>query len=430
VSTSLRSAFASLAVRDFRYLWLGTAFGHVGFWMQMVAQGWLAYELTSSATFLGLVSAAAGVAGVLLMLPAGVIADRWPRRGVLIWTNVVMGLCPLVLALILWAGVLQPWMLLLVVVVNAGASAVNLPARQSLGPQLVGPSLVSNTIALMAVSFNASRWLGPAFAGALIGIAGPVWAFAVQAAFMVLATAFTVAIGNEPARDSQARRRSIVENLVDGLRYTWREPIVRATVIVSVLHNALGAAYHHLMPVFAGEAVFNIGAPGLGALMASVGVGATIGAFAASVLSGHPRKGIAAFVTALGAGVGMIAFSLSPWPSSAMVALVVIGCLQTLSMTAIQMILNVVTPDEYRGRAMSVYMLTWNAAPLAALPAGWAADQIGAPLTVAGSGLLTIGAFLVAGLALGGLRRFRDDDFARERESAETEARRRELVRP
>jgi hypothetical protein len=94
-----------------------------------------------------------------------------------------------------------------------------------------------------------------------------------------------------------------------------------------------------------------------------------------------------------------------------MVALVVVGCLQTLSMTAIQMILNVVTPDEYRGRAMSVYMLTWNAAPLAALPAGWAADQVGAPITVAGSGVLTILGFLVAALALGGLLRFRDDAY-------------------
>jgi predicted MFS family arabinose efflux permease len=200
-----------------------------------------------------------------------------------------------------------------------------------------------------------------------------------------------------------------LENLVDGLRYTWQEPIVRATVIVSVLHNALGAAYHHLMPVFAGEHVFNIGAPGLGALMASVGIGATVGAFAASVLSGHPRKGVAGLATALGAGMGMVAFALMPWPPAAMAALVVVGCLQTLSMTAIQMILNIVTPDEYRGRAMSVYMLTWNAAPLAALPAGWAADHVGAPLTVAGSGLLTIGAFLFASVALAGLRLFRDD---------------------
>jgi MFS family permease len=94
-----------------------------------------------------------------------------------------------------------------------------------------------------------------------------------------------------------------------------------------------------------------------------------------------------------------------------MLALVLVGCVQTLSMTATQMILNVATPDEYRGRAMSVYMMTWNAAPLSALPAGWIADQVGAPLTVAGSGLLTVIAFLIASVALVGLRRFRDDDY-------------------
>jgi MFS family permease len=91
--SSLRAAFASLEVRDFRFLWLGMVFGHVGFWMQFVAQGWLAYDLTGSATFLGLVSAAGGVPGILLMLPAGVIADRFARRGVLVWTNAAMAGC-------------------------------------------------------------------------------------------------------------------------------------------------------------------------------------------------------------------------------------------------------------------------------------------------------------------------------------------------
>jgi predicted MFS family arabinose efflux permease len=408
VLTSTRSTYASLAIRDFRYLWLGTGFGHVAFWMQIVAQGWLAYELTGSATFLGIIGAANGIPGILLMLPAGVIADRWERRGVLIWTNAAMALGALALTWTVWRGILEPWMLVVIVVFIASASAINLPARQSLGPQLVGPALVSNSIALMAVSFNASRWIGPGLAGVLIASVGAMGAFGIQTALMVLATILTAWIDDEPARDLHARRQSVLENLLDGLRYTWEEPIVRSAVIISILHNAFGAAYHHLMPVFAGEEIFNIGPSGLGALMASIGVGATIGAVASSYLSGYQRKGLAIFATATIAALGMLAFASAPLPVLAMTALVVVGCVQTLSMTANQMILNLATPDEYRGRAMSVFMLTWSVAPIAALPAGAAADVIGAPLTVAISGALSLGAFLIGYAMMAGLRGFRD----------------------
>lgn len=409
VRLSLRPTFASLEDQGFRSLWLGTAFGHLGFWMQIVAQGWLAYELTASATFLGLVAAAGGMPGMLFMLPAGVIADRWPRRGVLIWTNFAMAVAALALAMLLWLDRLEAWMLPVVVFANATASAINLPARQSLGPQLVGPALVANSVALMALSFNASRWLGPAIAGALIAVGGAGAAFAVQAGCMVIATILTIAIRAEPSRGDHPRSRSLRQDLLEGLRYTWRGSVVRATVLVSVLHNALGAVYHHLMPVFAGAQVFNIGAPGLGALMASVGVGATVGAVVASVLSAYPAKGRAAFATAVGSGLAMVVFGVSPSPWLAMAALVIIGCLQTLSMTANQMILNLATPDDFRGRAMSIFMLTWNVAPLSALPAGWIADRVGAPLTVTVAGLVTVSAFVAAGIAMVGLRRFRDD---------------------
>ncbi len=425
---ALSVAFASLAVRDFRFLWLGMAFGHVGFWMQYVAQGWLAYDLTGSATFLGLVSAAGGVPGILLMLPAGVIADRFARRGVLIWTNAAMAACALALALLLWAGLLAPWILLVIVVVTASASALNLPARQSLGPELVGPALVSNAIALMAISFNVSRWLGPALAGALIVAGGTGSAFAAQAGCLVLATVFTVLIGRELPRELLARGQSLSRSLLDGVQYVWHEPIVRGTVIIALLHNGLGLLYSQLMPVFAGE-VFHIGAGGLGALMSSVGVGATAGAFAASFLSAYPRKGIAVFITGVGCSVAMFVFALVPWPLVAMGALVTLGGLQVLSMTSTQMILNLTTPDEYRGRAMSVYMLTWNAAPLCALPGGWVADQIGAPATISGSALITLGGFLIAALVLPGVRQFRDQPAAGEAMDLRRESQRGALAR-
>src|SRR5438093_6744195 len=107
------SVFASLAVPDFRYLWVGTLAGHVAFWMQMVAQGWLAYELTESATFLGVVSAAAALPGVLLMLPSGVMADRLPRGRLVMLSNAGLTAVSPALVLLIRLGAIQPWQLVL-----------------------------------------------------------------------------------------------------------------------------------------------------------------------------------------------------------------------------------------------------------------------------------------------------------------------------
>lgn len=407
----IASTFAALSVRQFCYLWAGTAAGQTAFWVQVVAQGWLAYELTGSAAFLGLVSAAAALPGFILMLPAGALADRWDRRAILLYTNAAMTAAALVLSVVVAAGLIEPWHLVVLAGIIGCASALNLPARQSLGPELVGSKLVSNAVALFAVSFNGSRVLGPAVAGVLIPLVGLGGCFFLQTAVMAIATVLTLPVRVDPPGRS-ASRRSGLQDILDGLRFLASQPVLRGCTILAALQNLFGMAYSQLMPIFAGV-VLGVGAAGLGALLSAVGVGSIVGAFASAALSTHPRKGILMFVTGFAFAGSILAFAATRSVPLAIASLIVLGASAAVTQIACQTILNLALPDEYRGRVMSIYMMTWSIPPLAALPLGWIADGVGAPVTVGATGLLLLAVMAIAAMWLDGLWRFRDEDYDR-----------------
>jgi MFS family permease len=405
------STFAALSVRQFLFLWAGTAAGQTAFWVQVVAQGWLAYELTGSAAFLGLVSAAAALPGFLLMLPAGALADRWDRRAILLYTNAAMTAAAFALSLVVAASLVAPWHLVVLAAIIGCAQALNLPARQSLGPHLVGPRLVPNAVALFAVSFNGSRILGPAVAGALIPVVGLGGCFFLETAVMAVATGLTLPVRADGGGRNTSRRSGL-QDIVDGLRFLARQPVLRGCTIVAALQNLFGMAYSQLMPIFAGD-VLDVGAAGLGALLSAVGVGSIGGAFVSAALSTHPRKGMLMFVTGLVWSGTILAFAAARSIPVVMISLVVLGATAAITQIACQTILNLALPDQFRGRVMSVYMMTWSLPPLAALPLGWITDQVGAPLTVGATGVLLLAVTAIAAVALKGLWGFRDGDYER-----------------
>lgn len=402
--------FASLAVSDFRYLWVGSFAGHIGFWMGVVAQGWLAFELTGSATFLGLMHAASALPGLLFMLPSGVMADRWDRRAIVFYSNVAVAVVSLVLTAVVALKIVEPWQLVLLGALAAWAWTLNLPARHGLGPQLAGPRLTSNAVALSSLSFNASRVVGPALAGLLIASVGLVGCFIVQTLLAALGAGLTRMVSPQRGSGAWAERRSIVQNFLDGLRYTRNEPVLGGCTVVSTLHNLFGMIYAQLMPVFAGS-VLGVGGAGLGALMTAVGLGAAVGALAAVALSDHPRKGIIVFSSSVAFSAAIVFFAASTWVPGAMAALAILGCTHAMAAIANHTILNIVVPEEYRGRINSIFILTWNVAPMVALPAGWLADQVGAPITVGASGALSILSMVGAAIWLAPVRKFSDEEY-------------------
>lgn len=375
--------------------------------MQQVAQGWLAYDLTGSATVLGVVTAAVALPGLVLMLPGGVVADRWNRRRLLIVSQLLLTVNAAALALLVATGNVEPWHLAALGAAGNALATLNLPARQSLFPQLAGRALIPSAMGLFALSFNVSRVIGPALAGVLLSAVGAGGCFLFIAVTMALATGGMFALGPEPARESSKQERSVAQSFGDGLRFVWGEPIVLGLLVIFAVQNLFGLVYLPLMPVFARD-VFAIGGGGLGLLLTASGIGATVGSLVAGGLGQGQRKGSLVISTGLLFGGAVTAFGLSPGVGLALVFLIVGGVFQLVTSTVNQTVLTLATPPELRGRVWSVHMMMWNLPMLAGLPGGWAADRIGAPFTVGACGILVVALTAGAGRAFERVRRFQD----------------------
>jgi len=416
------STFGSLAVRDFRYLWIGSFASQIGMWIQQVAVGWLAYDLTGSATFLGVVVTARSLSSVTLTLPAGVFADRFDRRRIILVSQVLILANASVLAWLVATGAIAPWHLALASFISGASHSLNMPARQSLAPQLVGYHQIANAVALNSISFNTSRVLGPSIAGILVWIAALTMAagaadngsllgnlafcFEVQAALMLVAVACTMAIGRSGGAHAERPHGSLWTNLVDGIRYVRATGPVRAVFLTATVPILVGSVYSQFMPVFARD-VLDVGPSGMGALMSAIGVGSMIGAFALAALSNYPRKGLIMVLTGIASGICLTAFASSQSFGLSLITLAATGFSLVVCLAMGQTLLNLIVPDEYRGRVLSMWSLIWSMEAVTVLPAGWLADRSGAPVTVLVCGIIVLGYFLIVAARRGQVRDYR-----------------------
>jgi MFS family permease len=398
--------FLSLNVRDFRCLWIGGLATQIGMWLQQVAQGWLAYDLTGSAAFLAIIGLSRAAPSMLLTLPAGVLADRYDRRHMMMASQLVGMLNAAALAWLVASGLIEPWHLLVTSLVGAITMSFNMPARQALVPQLAGDEAVANAIALNSIAFNTSRVLGPALAGALIGFWGISACFMVQAAGFVWALAWTGAIsGNGAPAWGDGPRESMWASLTGGLRYVKDSPVISGLLTIAAVPILLGMSYMQLMPVMARD-VLGVGAAGMGMLMTTLGIGSVVGSFLSASLSEYPRKGSLLIWAGSALGIGLIAFALAPGLAPSLGALLFLGVAQALIMAMNQTLLNLAIVDEFRGRVLSVYMMTWNLSPIVFMPLGWLTDFTGPRITLGIAGVLTTVSILLIGARVPAVREF------------------------
>jgi MFS family permease len=375
-------------------------------WLQQVAQGWLAYDLTGSAAFLAVIGLSRAAPSLLLTLPAGVLADRYDRRHMMMASQFLGMLNASALAWLVATGLIEPWHLLVTSLFGAITMSFNMPARQALVPQLAGDEAIANAIALNSIAFNTSRVLGPALAGALIGFWGISACFMVQAVGFVWALAWTAAISaNGAPLWGDGPRESLWASLTGGLRYVKDSPVISGLLTIAAVPILLGMSYMQLMPVMARD-VLNVGASGMGMLMTTLGVGSVVGSFLSASLSEYPRKGALLIVAGCVLGAGLVAFALAPGLIPSLGSLLVLGVAQALIMAMNQTLLNLAIVDEFRGRVLSVYMMTWNLSPLVFMPLGWLTDFTGPRVTLAMAGVLTALSILVIGARVPAVREF------------------------
>jgi MFS family permease len=392
--------FAALGVRDYRVMWLGMLAAFTAMQMQMIAQGYLAYALTGSATVLGLVGMASGLPQLLLGLLGGVVADRVPKRRLLAVTQSTTGLLALITAVLVGTGWIEVWHLFVLGAAQGTVFAFNMPARQAFIPQIVGEAHLMNAIALNNAGMNFTRIFGPALAGLLIatplvGLAGVFFLIAACYVWVVLST---VRISVPGAPMPRSGGSSPLADLRDGVRYVGSDGTLLMLLVLSFVVTCLGMPYQTFLPVFAGEKVLNIGAAGLGLLSTAVGVGALAGSLVVATLAGMRRRALVQLIMGAGFGVSLVAFGLTRVPAVALLVLVFVGLTANFFMSLNNTMLMARAEPRYYGRVMSVYMLSWSAMPLASVPLGRSADVIGAPATVALAGAVI--ALVVGGIAL------------------------------
>ncbi|MGH7770679.1 MAG: MFS transporter [Candidatus Binatia bacterium] len=381
--------FSSLRYQDFRYLWTGTLFMSGGQWIQQVTLGWLLYDLTGSSVLLGALNG-------LRMLPflvsgplAGVAADRMDRRKLMLNAEYVLVLATLGMGGVVASGLLQVWHLFLFTLITGIAWSFNEPVRQSLIPNVVPKEELMNAVALNSAGFNLNKVIGPALGGLLIALFGAAGNFFVQGvAYMgVLVTIYLMRV---PATPDQARKTTIFANLKEGLEYVWSTPVVFALMMTDLIPRLIVVPYQALMPIFQKD-VLKVGPEGLGVLMAAPGIGAVLTVLLlASIAHSFRRKGFLLLGALSFLGIFLILFSLTTSFPLAILMLVGVGGFQILFMATTNALLQMIIPDELRGRVMSLYMLDRGLIPAGSMLAGVSAHVIGAPATVAWMGFLVI----------------------------------------
>ena len=383
-------SFAALRHRNFRLLWLGQLVSFSGTMMQSAAVLWHVALLAppdQKGWALGLVGLVRFVPIVLFSMLSGVVADAHDRRRLMLVTQSLMGLFALVLSVLAFRGLTAPWPLYVLTALGAAAGAFDGPARQSLVPQLVPRAVLPNAISLNTIMFQVAAVLGPTLAGLLIATAGLPWVYALNALSFAAVLAALLAMRDVPEPAAHERSDVSFAAALEGLRFTFRHPLIRSTMLLDFCATFFSSATA-LLPIFAQD-LLAIGPAGYGWLYAAPAAGAVTMSAAMVLLTHHiKRRGPVLLWAVAVYGAATVGFGLSRtfWISFACLAMT--GAADTVSVVIRNLVRQLETPDHLRGRMLGVNMVFVRGGPeLGELESGLVANWLGAPVAVVLGGL-------------------------------------------
>jgi len=384
--STLRRVAAALGYRDFRVLWFGACTSSIGTWMQGVAENWLVLSLTGSAFFLGLDAFLAQLPIMLFTLIGGVVADRRDRRHMLLGSQYIQMATAFTLAALVYFNIVHIWQILALSFITGLAQAFGGPAYQSLIPSLVDKKDLPNAIALNSIQFNLARVIGPLLAGVALATLGMVSCFTLNGlSFLaVIVALLSLRIRHTPVVTTER----VLTQMRGGLSYVRHHHALFALTLLAFATTFLGMPLLTLLPVFT-QSVFHQGVGAYSRLMAFSGAGAVAGALVIAWLGRFRQMGTAAlFVQGL-FGLLIIGFGVSrSLPLSAAI-LFVSGAAMMTAFSTITSLVQLIAPNEMRGRVMSIFMVAFRGGmPLGSLTAGYFANVWSAPTTLVVDGAL------------------------------------------
>jgi MFS family permease len=349
--------FSAMRHRNFQLYFGGQLISNIGTWMQIIAQGWVVYQLGHSELTLGLVAFASAIPILVISPWAGVAVDRVSRRSLLIMTQTGSMLLAFALAILTFTGVVKEWHVIILAALLGVVNAFDAPARQAFVPEMVGKEDLPNAIALNSIMFNSARVIGPALAGLLLAIIGAAWCFTLNG-ISFLAVIAGLWLMKLPPHQPAHNPDSYLRQLVSGLQYTTRNREISGLILLSLVFSVFGISYSTLLPAFV-EKVLHQGAMAFGWVNAASGLGAVCGAFLLAHRISHGRRGQLLVITNIAFPLILIAFSFtSLYPLSLLFAFG-LGVGFMVQFTTINTLLQTRVEDSFRGRVMGFYTLTF-----------------------------------------------------------------------
>lgn len=379
---------AAFRYRDFRLFWLSLFVSNIGSWMQMTATNWLLYELTSSPLQLGLNGVFRAIPALTLGWISGTFADRYDRKRFMMLTQATLALITFMLGMLDYAGKIQAWQIYLFTFVSASVGAFDGPVRQALFPSLIPRAVLPNAVALNSLLWKGAALLGPTLGGIAISLMGTAGAFFANAAsFLVVVFALLLM---RAASAVHERRRDFIAETREGFSYILSQPIILGITVMEAFASIFGID-HALLTILASD-IFRVGASGFGFLQSARGLGAVIGSTFFITMGQRPGQGRILCVSALLYGAGFALFGLAPSFSLALVLLAFVGATDTIWSAARGTILQMLTPERFRGRVMGVFQLSNRGLhPLGQLESGILVPLIGArEATVIGGAIVSL----------------------------------------
>ncbi|WP_432587866.1 MFS transporter [Streptomyces sp. HD1123-B1] len=396
--------FRSLKVRNYRLFATGAVISNTGTWMSRIAQDWLVLSLTGSSTAVGITTALQFLPMLLFGLYGGVIADRYPRRRLLLFTQTALGLCGLALAALTLSGHVQVWHVYLIAFLLGMVTVVDNPTRQVFVNEMVGPGELRNAVSLNSANFQSARLVGPAIAGVLITAVGSGWAFLINGlsfgapliGLLMMRTGELHTVERTPRGKGQLR---------EGLRYVAGQPDLIWPIVLVGFIGTFGFNFPIWLSAFADD-VFHAGPGTYGLLNTLIAIGSVTGALLAARRVVARRRLLV--MAALMFGVLEVAAAVTPvfWLFAALMVPIGIFSL-TFNVTANSSV-QLATDPAMRGRVMSLFMMVFvGGTPIGGPLVGWLTDTFGARVGFAAGGLVSAAAAVGVGLILvraGGLR--------------------------
>jgi len=378
---SLTLSFPALRHRNFRLFWIGQCFSLIGTWMQNIGQSWLVLELTHSALKLSIITMMQFLPMLLFSLAFGTLIDKFPKKAVLIFTQVSMMILALILATLTYLKIVEYWHIVLLALALGIVNTLDMPTRQAYMSEIVERSDLMNAVALNSSIFNLARIVGPAIAGVIIklwGIAICFYLNALSFVAVIVGLMMIDAVGKPLVAMSSNWFKSVVQEAASGLKYVNSEPALKKPLIFLGLIAILVMNYSVVIPIFA-EKTLGMDAGGFAYLMTCMGIGSFSGAMLVAIKSHLGPKTKYQLGGALGASVSLLLLGL--WKNILLISIFLffVGFFASVFISMINSVLQLNSNEHMRGRVMSIYTLVFvGLTPFGSLISGLLMEGFGA----------------------------------------------------